>query len=326
MSDEGIRRVSVVIPAYNAASFIGEAIESVLGQSYRPIELVVVDDSSTDRTWEIISEFGTAVISERNEQNRGACYSRNRGMELSSGDFLMFLDADDRIAPDTIEALVGVLQSTGGGLAASNWRFLVRVGADWLPVDSGFSREPPNDDYLLGWLEGWYVPPCALLWSRKTLEGIGPWDESLAANQDGDMVLRALLAGTDIKRAEGGLALYRKFRGARHSISDTVSIPSVRSRSRVFSKVEQTLAAHGTLERYRVALGRSYYELAREAYAVDFVTAEECEAEAWRLAGSNAASGTLSHRLVASLIGLGPKERFASLLRKGIQGLRSVAG
>lgn len=88
-------------------------------------------------------------------------------MERSSGDFLMFLDADDRIAPDTIEALVGVLESTGGGLAASNWRFLVRVGADWLPLDSGFSREPQNDDYLLGWLEGWYVPPCALLWSKN---------------------------------------------------------------------------------------------------------------------------------------------------------------
>ncbi|HEY4954372.1 MAG TPA: glycosyltransferase, partial [Gemmatimonadaceae bacterium] len=202
--------VSIVIPCYNAGRYVREAIESVLRQSPQPVELIVVDDASTDESWNVVREFGNALLAERNTHNRGACYSRNRGTALASGRFLMFLDADDCIAPDTVAALVSALESSNAGLAASRWNFLVPSGDRWIPVDSGFPKDPPSGDFLFAWLSGWYIPPCALMWRRSTLEQIGGWDESLAANQDGDLVLRALLAGMRIQMADGGLGMYRK--------------------------------------------------------------------------------------------------------------------
>lgn len=155
------------------------------------------------------------------------------------------------------------------------------------------------------------------------IEQIGRWDESLAANQDGDLVLRALLAGMRIQKADGGLGMYRKQPGSRTTISTTVSARTVRSRLRVFRKVEDALRTSGDLDRYRIPLGRSYYEVAREAYSVDLDTAKECEARAWALAGNSAPCGTRAHRFLAGIMGLRRKEWFARWIRTRVSGLRS---
>lgn len=316
--------VSVIMPCYNAELFIRDGIESVLRQSHPRVELVVVDDASTDQSWAVIQGYGKALIAERSTRNHGACYSRNRGAALASGRFLMFLDADDCIAPDTIEALAGAMESTGSELAACKWSFLVRAGDDWIPIESGFPEDPPDGDFLLAWLSGWYIPPCALLWDSAAFDEIGGWDESLAANQDGDLVLRALLRGMGIRKADGGLGLYRKQPDVQATISTTVSPRTVESRLRVFRKVEDSLQMSGNLNRYRIPLGRSYYELAREAYSVDLDTARDCEYRAWTLAGDRAPSGTRAHRFLAGLVGLRRKEWFARRIRSGVSGLRTL--
>jgi glycosyltransferase involved in cell wall biosynthesis len=86
--------VSVVIPVYNGEQYLREAIESVLGQDYRPIQLIVVDDGSTDRSADIARSFGSDVHY-RFQPNRGIGAARNTGTELARGSFLAFLDADD---------------------------------------------------------------------------------------------------------------------------------------------------------------------------------------------------------------------------------------
>lgn len=316
--------VSVIIPCYDAGIFIRDAIESALRQSHPRVELVVVDDASTDESWAIVQGYGKALIAERSSRNRGACYCRNRGAALASGKFLMFLDADDSIRPDTIEALAGAMELPGAALAACKWNFLMRAKETWIPVESGFPEDPPGGDFLLAWLSGWYIPPCALLWERAAFEEIGGWDESLAANQDGDLVLRALLRGMRIRKANGGLGFYRKQSDVQVTISTTVSAVTVESRLRVFRKVEDSLQTSGSLDRYRIPLGRSYYELAREAYAVDLDTARECEERAWALAGHSAPSGTRAHRFVAGLVGLRGKEWLATQIRTGVSGLRTL--
>lgn len=104
--------VSVVIPAYNAQSFIADTLKSVLSQDYPEVEVVVVDDGSTDATADIVRGFGPRVICLQQE-NRGNRFAppRNRGMAASRGEFITFIDADDLMPPDRISRQVGFLAS-----------------------------------------------------------------------------------------------------------------------------------------------------------------------------------------------------------------------
>ena len=91
-------KVSVVIPTFNCGEFIGEAIESVLSQTYPPFEVIVVDDGSTDDTQSIVGKYGDGVRYTRHP-NRGSSCARNIGIGFAKGDYLAFLDADDRWEP-----------------------------------------------------------------------------------------------------------------------------------------------------------------------------------------------------------------------------------
>jgi glycosyltransferase involved in cell wall biosynthesis len=101
--------VSVLIPVYNGQSYLGEAIESVLAQSYRPIEIIVVDDGSDDASGEVARAYGEAVRYDR-QPRRGNGAARNRAVALATGDLLTFLDADDRLLPGALERLAGRLE------------------------------------------------------------------------------------------------------------------------------------------------------------------------------------------------------------------------
>lgn len=102
--------VSVLIPVYNGAAYLGEAIESVLGQSYRPIEIVVVDDGSDDCSGEVARGYGGTVRYIRQDR-AGNGAARNTAVTNSTGDLLAFLDADDRFVGGALERLAAVLQS-----------------------------------------------------------------------------------------------------------------------------------------------------------------------------------------------------------------------
>jgi glycosyltransferase involved in cell wall biosynthesis len=106
--------VSVVMPVYNGERFLREAVDSVLGQTYRELELVVVDDGSTDRTAEILASYGRAdsrVVVQRQTQNQGVVAARNRAAELAQGKFIAMLDADDISVATRSERQVRHLQS-----------------------------------------------------------------------------------------------------------------------------------------------------------------------------------------------------------------------
>jgi glycosyltransferase involved in cell wall biosynthesis len=101
--------ITVIIPMYNAARYLAEAIESVLAQSYRPIEVIVVDDGSTDSSAEIAKAFGAPVRLVSQPQS-GVAAARNTGVALAQGDFLAFLDADDLWLPGKLTLQIEALQ------------------------------------------------------------------------------------------------------------------------------------------------------------------------------------------------------------------------
>src|SRR6516225_5306233 len=114
-------RVSIVVPCYNAAPWIGAALESALAQTHPDVEVIVVDDGSSDTSWEIVQGFGARVRAER-IAHAGGGRARNRGLELATGRYILFLDADDLIAPDTIASLLAALASAPPrSIAVARW-------------------------------------------------------------------------------------------------------------------------------------------------------------------------------------------------------------
>lgn len=123
--------VSVIMPAHNAAAFISESIDSVLQQTYRHWELLIIDDASFDATPDIIKDFeekDERISSYRLPANQGAGFARNIGIKASSGDFISFLDADDLWLSHKLEAQLKFMEDTGAQVAFSTYQLIDEAG------------------------------------------------------------------------------------------------------------------------------------------------------------------------------------------------------
>lgn len=307
--------VSIVTPCYNAAPFVAATIESVKAQTYPEVEHIVVDDGSTDQSWDVIQRHARRVTQLRLERNRGGSHARNRGAERARGEFLMFLDADDLIAPDTIEALVAAVRERPGHIAFCGWKRLQLVDGGWIASPPEVVPPAPGSDPLREWLLGSWIPPCAILWRRTDYEKTGGWDETLAVNQDGDLILRALVQGARLVHTARGEGYYRSHSGARLTVSDNIFSPAtLRSRIRVFEKLTAELERQGRLSGYGEPLGTAYYRLAILGFQTEPELARECLRRGRALAGRPAVSRTWAGRWLTRLVGIERKERIAGML------------
>lgn len=125
--------VSVIIPTYNYGQFLQESVESVLGQSYTNLEVIVVDDGSTDRTASVLDTITDNRVIKLNSAHQGVSAARNLGIDRSSGDFLAFLDADDRWLPDKIAHEIRLAIDASLDVVFCNFRRFDRNG--FLPRD-----------------------------------------------------------------------------------------------------------------------------------------------------------------------------------------------
>lgn len=192
-----IPRLSVIIPAYNAALFLKEAVDSVLRQGHENLEIVVVDDGSTDETSVIVAGFGDAIRYIR-QSNAGPSQARNNGFAASTGEVIGFLDADDVWPDDHVAALLPHLTSGSHDLA----RGLVETVCD-LGTDSE-KRTPP--EYL-------YPLVGACLYSRRIIEKVGGFDEAMRQGEDCDWHVRLGECGAREKRVDHVTLFYRRHSG-----------------------------------------------------------------------------------------------------------------
>lgn len=266
--------VSVIIPTYNRAHFLRETMNSVWNQTHRPIEMIVVDDGSTDDTQEVVTDWIASHSSDNfdakyvYQENQGAPVARNRGAHLAQGQYLMFLDSDDLLTQNVLQSLAIILRKSSAGLGACPWMFIEKKGTDWVEKE-GIPLGNQNSDLLKRWLCGWYIPPCALLWKTPVYQRTGGWDESLSANQDGDLVVRYLLGDGRIAFSDEGKSLYRKHPDT-ISVSEKVTMETLRSREKVLDKVHDQLQELDKFGEYKHELATAYYMLACKAYFHNF--------------------------------------------------------
>lgn len=191
-------KVSVVIPVYNGARFIRDCVESVLAQTYPAHEIIVVNDGSTDETANILGRFGER-IQVLSQVNQGRSVARNRGIQAATGDYVAFLDADDRYLPRHLEQLVGALRDRAYDIVYS-W-----VGAPYCPEGK---RIPWKPEGKAAWrhFEKYQIWIPTSMVRRDFVREADVWfPDGLDFGEDAVFYWRLLLAGATLKyvRARG---------------------------------------------------------------------------------------------------------------------------
>jgi glycosyltransferase involved in cell wall biosynthesis len=179
--------ISVVINCYNHGRFLGEAITSVENQTYRNYEIIVVDDGSTDSTAEVSARYGVRY---HYQENAGISIARNVGTKLAKGDYILFLDADDRLRPDALEISIRYL------LDHPDWAFIsgnyIWIDGDGNPMDGGLPRGLyVGQDHYEALLRANYVGMHAtVLYRREPLMRCGGYTPGLRGSEDYQVFLK----------------------------------------------------------------------------------------------------------------------------------------
>jgi glycosyltransferase involved in cell wall biosynthesis len=206
--------VSVVIPAYNAEQWVAETIASVVNQSYPELEIVVVDDGSTDNTAKAASQalqgnrFPFRILS---QANTGAAGARNFGRREARGKWIQFLDADDLLTPNKVSLQVAVAQSQrSADVIYSNWQKLIWLDGSWTETDL---RQPSiHGDALADILSDRnFLQLGCLLFRADTIEKVGGFDAAHEPIEDVALCIKIAIAGGAYVYAasDGPISSYR---------------------------------------------------------------------------------------------------------------------
>lgn len=212
---------TVIVPVFNREQLVCESLDSVKFQSYRPIEIIVIDDGSTDQSYKVVNNWASKnhegelfTINCIHQPNAGASAARNNGINRISGEYVQFLDSDDRLHPERLQRLVAEFNKTDADF--------IQTGFDGFDADTGdvisnhFGR--PEEDQVELALRG-------LLWAntlrsafrRPLVEKIGPWDTEMTCFEDRDYVERAVV------QAEKPIAIREILASARRGGSERIS-------------------------------------------------------------------------------------------------------
>ncbi len=301
--------ISIIIPCYNAEKWIQEAIESALGQKYNPLEVIVIDDGSTDTSLDIIKKYGDR-ITWRTGANRGGNHARNLGFSLSAGKYIQYLDADDYLHPEKIQHQVEYLQRTSADVVYGDWQHQHHYPNGKVELGkvevSGY-----HQDILAALLSGWWVSPACILFDRSTVEAIGGWDESLTSGQDKDFFLAAAVSGAKVEYQPGCYSVYRRYGDC--TVSTSSKERHLENRIRILEKHKHELISQGRLTpvykeataQFLFQTARSYLDLDRSKYKTYLEAALELSPE-FRPKGSNR---TISYKVLERVFGFAIAEK-----------------
>ena len=197
---EGRPSVSVVIPTYNSASFLPEAVASIRMQRYEALEIIVVDDGSSDQTGEVAAALAGADLRYLRQENQGPAAARNAGLAVAQGDVIGFLDADDLWPAQKLARQLEVLiEDRAADVVHGRTQALVLVAT---AADGARRFEP--------FAEPWYSTQLgSALYRREIYSRIGGFDPSLTPSEDFDWFLRARDAGAKVVLTPETALLYR---------------------------------------------------------------------------------------------------------------------
>lgn len=201
--------ISVVMPCFNALPFVEQAIRSALDQDYGDVEVVVIDDGSTDGSRDILNQLAAEnpkQICVLHQNNQGPYPARNAGVRRARGNLIAFLDADDWWAPDFLSKLAHALETSRADLAYCGWQ---NVGQGGPGVEPYVPPRYEAEDTVFLFLKGCPWPIHAALMRRSVLEQVDGFSTRLFSSMDYDLWLRILATTRNMVSVPEVLAFYR---------------------------------------------------------------------------------------------------------------------
>lgn len=190
--DNSLPLVSVVIPCYNVQDYVTNALDSVIGQKHPLVEIICVDDGSTDHTLDVLQRWKDdhpeVTISILQQENQGACAARNNGIRNANGKYIQFLDADDVVYPDKIQHQVALFKTNPDAAFIGASYIKKAVNGDINEVRIG----PPG---MLSVFKGEAGITSANFFRTDTLLEVNGWRSDLSSSQEADLMLRIMLSG-----------------------------------------------------------------------------------------------------------------------------------
>jgi glycosyltransferase involved in cell wall biosynthesis len=304
--------VSILVPAYNAETWIRQSLDSALGQTYSPIEVIVWDDGSSDATLEIVRKYQDRVrLAEGN--HAGGNVARNQLLSLASGEWVQYLDADDYLLPEKISSQMSrVAEDPDLDVIYSPILVSDEVGGfqKLLPLS-------PQQDISSHFIRWNALNTNGLLFKRQSLLDVGGWNPAQAACQEHELLYRLFCAGRRFSLVDNPAAVYRLHRAA--TVSRRDPLRTLRLKMELLDKMESHLETHRLLTQdHRKELYAARMEAARRVWSFDPASARDMARNAqakgrWWISSSPALP--LTFQLANWLFGFGGAESLAARLR-----------
>jgi hypothetical protein len=257
--------VSILIPCYNAERWIAHAIESALGQTWPNKQIIVLDDGSTDGSLNVIRQYENHLHWETG-QNRGGGYARNRLLELASGEWIQYLDADDYLLPDKVARQTNFVNERPDidiVISPTTMEFWSegRVRRELIPIPE------PHDFWTM--LASWALPQTgASLWRKSAILDVGGWKRHQPCCQEHELYLRLLIGGKKFAYHSSGGAIYRQWSDQTLCKRDISEVH--RRRLEIERNLQAFLRNTNQLTPTRLrAISQARFEMARIAWQYD---------------------------------------------------------
>ena len=296
-------KVSIITPLYNSEAYIAETIDSCLGQTHRDIEIIVVENGSTDQSFSIVNAIDDSRLSVYQIPKPNAAAARNYGYQKAKGTYIVFLDADDVMASNKIELQLKALsKKPKGWIACCAWaKFKTKTKEAIITPQEVWGIQNSVTWLVNSWNGGGMMIPGCWLIPKSIIDKAGLWDERLSLHDDGEFMCRVLLASKGNVFVENTVVYYRQ---QSSSLSrDYTSKKAAGSALLVYKSYKQQILKFQDSKLTRRALVRNFSRFIYEYYPAHAQLIKEAYYEINELGVKSPLVGSTSFRLIQRILG-----------------------
>lgn len=296
-------KVSIIIPLYNSEAYITQTIDSCLAQTHRDIEIIVVENGSTDKSYQVVKSIANKRLRVYQITTPNAAAARNYGYQKATGAYIIFLDADDVMAPNKIELQLKALsKKPEGWIASCAWaKFKTNTKEAIITPQKVWNIQNPIDWCLQSWTGGGMMIPGCWLIPKTIIEKAGLWNENLSLHDDGEFMCRVLLASKGNVFVENTVVYYRQ--SATSLSRHNQSYKAAKSALLVYKSYQKEILKFQDSKLTRRLLARNFSKFIYEYYPAHARLINEAYSEINELGVKTPLVGSIFFKLIQYLVG-----------------------